>query len=112
MEQFSILEKKLMALIEIKKQDTQRITDLTLELERSRDERRSLEERSTVLQQELVNAHEEITLLRAQTEKLEEGLLARHQNIEGLHQERELTKMAVDDLIKSIDVLIEAEHTS
>ena len=43
-------------------------------------------------------------------EKLEDSLLTRHQNIEELSTERELTKMAVDDLIKSIDTIVNREH--
>lgn len=113
MEQFGALEKKLNLLIESKKSDTQYIVDLSLELESQKQE-------CLTLREQLDNAHndlgeleamkEENFRLQSQIEKMEETLLARHQNIEGLNQERELTKMAVDDLIRSIDILIEPEQ--
>lgn len=47
--------------------------------------------------------------LKHQLETLENSLLSRHQNIEEMGQERALTKLVVDDLIKNIDLLIEQE---
>jgi hypothetical protein len=111
MEQLSVLEKKLMMLIESKKRDAQRLCELSQELERQREENLKLREQMDCLQQaaqsEIAKIMEEGNLLRSQIEKLENTLLVRHQNSE---QERELTKMAVDDLIKSIDIVVEHEQ--
>ncbi len=114
MEQFGILEKKLSLLIESKRSDMLRIAELDQELVLVKEEcfkmQEQLEHAGDDLRGEVGLLKEENQQLRLQAEKLEEALLARHQSLEGLSQERELTKMAVDDLIKSIDVLIEPER--
>ncbi len=110
MEQLGVLEKKLMLLIESKKQDVQRIADLASEVDQLKEEKVVLSDQFAQEKEMVLHFQEENTSLRSQIEKLEDTLLVRHQNVEGLNQERELTKMAVDDLIKSIDVLFEAEQ--
>lgn len=113
MEQFGALEKKLSLLIESKKSDMQQISKLSIDIENYKQEclilRDQLEQLNNDLSQ-LAAVTEENIELRLQIEKLQETLLIRHQSIDGLNQERELTKMAVDDLIKSIDILIEPEQ--
>ena len=113
MEQFGVLEKKLMMLIESKKKDAVRMSELCIELEMSKEENLKMREQLASVKQssgdEFTRLMEENEQLRKQVEKLEDTLLVRHQSIEGLNQERELTKMAVDDLIKSIDILVEHE---
>lgn len=113
MEQLSVLEKKLMMLIESKKKDAARISELCMELEmKSQDHLKLSQEMESTRgssQDEMVRLMEENEQLKKQVEKLEDTLLVRHQSIEGLNQEREFTKMAVDDLIKSIDILVEQE---
>ena len=114
MEQLSILEKKIALLIENKKNDARRLQDLTLELEVFREENAQLllllEETRKTSGEELKEVLEQNTSLSAQVEKLEETLLVRHQNLEALNQERELAKMAVDDLIKDIDLIVKNEQ--
>lgn len=88
MEVLTILEQKVAALIESKRSDVERIHML-------------LEELSQVKNENLQ--------LRESLDKLENTLLSRHESFEELTQERMLTKAVVDDLIKSIDMLIEAE---
>lgn len=88
MEALQILEQKIATLIESKRRDIGIISDL-----KDKND----------------NLHKEIIQLKDQLEKIENSLLLRHQNIEELNQERELTKMAVDDLIKSIVLLVDQE---
>ena len=45
--------------------------------------------------------------LKIQLANLENSLLKERKNIDDLSQERAMTKMVVDDLIKSIDLLVE-----
>ena len=45
--------------------------------------------------------------LKIQLANLENSLLKETKNIDDLSQERAMTKMVVDDLIKSIDLLVE-----
>lgn len=114
MERLGILEKKLGLLIESKKHDAERIGELSMQLEEQKEEGLKLllelELLKTSTQDDVTRVQEENLALKSQVEQLENTLLVRHQNMEGLNQERELTKMAVDDLIKSIDTLIEAEQ--
>lgn len=59
-----------------------------------------------------VNARlaEEKTQLASRLDIVETSLLKGSQNIEELNQERVLTKMVVDELINSIDKLVEREQ--
>ncbi len=88
MEALSILEQKIAALFESKRQDIERMKQLRDESEKLRQENMQL---------------------RESLEKLENTLLARHENYEELTQERASAKTIIDSLIKSIDLLIEAE---
>lgn len=85
MEALGILEKKLADLVELAK--------------KFKDQNSKLEENNKFLQEE--NAQ-----LKDQILSFEEALL---KNSENLSEEKELTKMVVDGLIKSIDTLIENE---
>jgi len=49
--------------------------------------------------------------LKEKLEMLESSLLVREKNVEERSQEIVLTKMVVDDLIKSIDLLVEQEQS-
>ena len=49
---------------------------------------------------------EENMKLKANIDNMEEVMLRGNQNVEELHQEQALTKMFVDDLIKTIDGMI------
>jgi dynactin complex subunit len=89
MDALNLLEQKIATLIESKKQDLAIIK----------------ESKSLVLQLQEENAR-----LKDQLEKLENSLLVRHQSeVEELQHERVLTKMVLDDLIKSIDLLVEQD---
>ncbi|HZW61887.1 MAG TPA: hypothetical protein VFF04_06715 [Candidatus Babeliales bacterium] len=81
MEALSVLEKKIAALVE-----------LVQELR---------EEKSKLVEQ---NAQ-----LMARIEHAEDSLLTDNERLEKLNQERALTKTVVDDLIRSIDLLVENE---
>lgn len=82
METLSVLEKKVVSLI-----DT--IRQLKAENARLIEENRQLESKLTVMQ----------GAVRDDAKRVEE-----------LDQEKELTKMVVEDLIKSIDSLVESEN--
>lgn len=114
MEQLGVLEKKLAALIESKKNDLARIQELSFEIEQLKEDNvrlhEQLEARTKTSESELQKVLEENTALRGQVEKLEDSLLVRHQNIEAMNQERELAKMAVEDLIKDIDSIVGSEQ--
>ena len=88
MEALTILEQKVAALIESKRSDV---------------------ERMHLLLEELSQVKNENLQLRESLDTLENTLLSRHESFEELTQERMITKTVVDDLIKSIDMLIEAE---
>ena len=81
MDTLSVLEKKVISLIDI-------IKDLKAENARLVEEKAQLSKKMSALEKTVA----------ADVEKVEE-----------LDQEKALTKMVVDDLIKSIDTLIEGE---
>ena len=114
MEQLSVLEKKLAALIESKKSDLGKIQELSFEIEQLKEEnaklREQLDARQKSSETELQNMRDENAALCSQIEKLEDSLLVRHQNLEAMNQERELAKMAVEDLIKDIDSIVGSEQ--
>lgn len=113
MEHLSVLEKKIALLIESKKNDARRLQDVTSELETFREESvrlaAQLEELKKTSESERIKLLEENARLNARAEKLEDTILTGKQNVEALSQERELTKMAVDDLIKDIDSIVNPE---
>lgn len=67
-----------------------------------------------VKEEKTLNAQlqEEKFALAARLESLENSLLKETKSMEELHQERQLTKMAVDDLISSIDRLVNEQRTT
>ncbi len=81
MEVLNVLEKKIASLIELIKE----------------------------LRSEKAVLLEENAELKDRLEKLESSLLLHDKNVEERSQEIVLTKMVVDDLIKSIDLLVEQE---
>jgi regulator of replication initiation timing len=81
MEVFSVLEKKMEALVELVR-------------ELKRDKARLIEENTQLLMK---------------LEMLESSLLADNDRLEKFNQERVITKTVVDDLIRSIDLLVEDE---
>lgn len=81
METLSVLEKKVVSLIDIIKE----------------------------LKAENARLIEENTQLAAKLSSVKKSMKDDAQRVEELDQEKALTKMVVDDLIKSIDTLIEGE---
>ena len=69
----------------------------------------SLIEVARELQTQNARLVEKIAQLTAKLEATEKTLLGGSERIEELDQERELTKNIVNDLIKSIDMLVESE---
>lgn len=63
----------------------------------------------TDLRAEQERLTEENMRLKEHIEVLEHSLLKNHQSLEELQQEKSLTKMVVDDLIKNIDLCIKDE---
>lgn len=88
MEVLHILEEKIARLIESKKKDVELIC---------------------VLKKEIAGLQQDNDTLKKSVEKLENSLLTYDTNATALNQERELAKLAVDDLIGSIDALIGEE---
>ena len=91
MEALHILEEKIALLIEIKKKDMALIA--------------KLKEENLFLQQECI-------ALKEKAEKMEESFLAYNKHETALSLERERAQLAVDELIGSIDALIEEEPIS
>lgn len=81
-EKLNLLERKIVSLIELLKAEKELNSKLTQEKEE----------------------------LAAQLSALENSLLKGTKSIEELNQERVLTKMVVDELISSIDRLVEVEQ--
>ncbi len=88
MEVLRILEEKIAQLIQSKKLDLEIIEQL-------KNERLTLQEGNKRLSSEIL--------------RLEEALLTHTRNSKELDEEREMTKMTVDELIQNIDVLLEKE---
>jgi DNA-binding protein H-NS len=82
MEALSLLEKKISALV-----------DIIQELKK---------EKSALI--------EEVANLQAKLEMIENSLLVDSGQVEELRQEKALTKSVVDDLIRSIDLLVEEKQ--
>lgn len=82
MEVLNVLEKKIASLIEMIKE----------------------------LKAEKAQLLEENLELKQKVENFESSLLSRDKNVEERDQEIVLTKMVVDDLIKSIDLLVEEQQ--
>lgn len=103
-DKLSLLEKKIISLVEIikdlKAENIKLAEDKTTLLARIEEEKNQL----------IVRLEEERNQLALRLEMVENSLLKGAQNIEELNQERVLTKMVVDELINSIDRLVEHEQ--
>ena len=64
------------------------------------------------LQIKLAERDKEIVGLKKQIEMLESSMLDETGRLQKLHEEKELTKTVVDDLIKHIDALVESGSQS
>ncbi|HBL98706.1 TPA: hypothetical protein DDZ86_03630 [Candidatus Dependentiae bacterium] len=88
MEILRVLEEKIAQLIQSKKLDLEIIEQL---------------------KREQLSLREENKKLSGEVTRLEEALLAQAKTREEFDEEREITKMTVDELIQNIDVLLEKE---
>lgn len=103
MDVLTALEQKIGSLLELVKHLTERTKKLELENEKLLAEQLNLTNLNAQLTQES-------TELRAQLEKIEFSALKGNSQIEELNQEKALTKLVLDDLIQSIDSLVEREN--
>lgn len=95
MDCFQLLEQKIQRLVAEHAAAAQRAAELQAECE--------------VLRAAKVDVENQAVLLKEHIESLEQSLLQFSKKHEELDQERQLTKMVVDDLIKSIDSLMNEE---
>ncbi len=109
MQKLNILEQKIADLIE-------RIKELRADVAQKAAENSALKEQLEKRVEEQLNLQDQVEKLESsllvqhqKLEKLENSLLAQHQNIETLSQEREMTLAALDNVIESINFLVEHE---
>jgi chromosome segregation ATPase len=105
METLSVLEKKIASLVTLIKDLKTQNNQLQVEKDTLSLECDVLKEQHTKLAQ--ANAH-----LIEQLDAIESSLLQGTKDVEDLSLEKSLTKAVVDDLIKSIDALVENEQQS
>ncbi len=88
MEVLQVLEEKIAQLIQKRKEDLEKITQLRAQIQTLESQQeRFLEEK----------------------QRLEEALLLRDNKDEEFAEEREIARMAVDELIQNIDTILEQE---
>lgn len=102
MESLVILEKKLYQLVALVQDFSQKNRDLA-------QARESLKQTLEDLRFENAKFAEENAQLAAQLRVIEDSLQRENTESDALQQEKNLAKLVVDDLIKSIDALIERE---
>jgi len=102
MEALGILEKKIVALVDVIKQLKAENSELAESLEKSRLE----VDRFHVLVTELRMENESLS---EKLEQVEHSILLSNERAEALDQEKELTKMVVKDLLDSISTLVPNE---
>lgn len=88
MEVLRVLEEKIAQLVQSKKQDRELIEQL---------------------KHEKVALQEEIKRLAGEVQRLENALITSSKSSKELDEEKEMTRMAVDDLIQNIDALLNKE---
>lgn len=96
----TLLEEKVVRLVDLVKQFKQ--TNLSLQ-----EENIILQEEIKLQQNNIQNLQEENQMLKHQLMRVENSLVAETKDLEELSQEKMMTKMIVDDLIRSIDSLVE-----
>jgi len=102
MDTFAVLEEKIGLLVaHIKKLQTEK-NDLA-------SQRDSLLKKNEGLNVESARLAEENAQLNAKVQEAERSSAKGNKQLDALSKERELTKIAVDDLIKSIDGLVKSE---
>lgn len=103
MDSFAILEEKIKILVS-------RIKALQAETNELKLEREELLAKTNDLILENAKLVEENTEASRKLKEIECSQTKGNKELESLSEERELTKVAVDDLIKSIDVLVKNER--
>lgn len=69
---------------------------------------KSLKEENSCLKAQASGNEQEIAKLKQQLEMLERSMLSESHQLQELNKEKELTKNAVDELIRNIDALVES----
>lgn len=83
--------------------------ELKLENKRLLSDNTSLIEEIKLLKADNVDLFNENTKIAAQLKTVEEAMLRENKIVDVLSQEKSATKLVVDDLIKSIETLVERE---
>ena len=100
MEALALLEKKIVALVDLIKQQREQIVELSLQKE-------DLLTKSHMVEKAYAELQEQYLQLQQTAENLEASLLG---GKEELDHEKELTKMVVDGLLKNIDSITQSEQ--
>ena len=103
MESLSVLEDKIGSLVTL-------VKELKTQNEVLQVKKRELEEENAGLKADNAKFAEDNAQLAAQLKGIEESVLKENKQIKELNQERSITKAVVDDLINSIDILVEHEN--
>ncbi len=102
MDSLKVLEQKLVSLVSLLK-------DLKAQNEQLQAEKATLESETEGLKAENATLAEDNAQLTAKLDAFEDVASKGTQQVENLNQEKMLAKRVVDDLIKSIDLLVERE---
>jgi len=103
MEALSVLEDKIGLLVTL-------VKELKTQNEALQVSKQKLEEENEALKAENAKFAEDNAQLAAQLKSIQESVLKENKQADELNQERSMTKAVVDDLIKSIDTLVEHEN--
>lgn len=93
MEVFTLLESRIKSLVEL--------------VNKLKDEGVGLKAENARLIEENASLSDKVFSLQAQIDSFEGAIVENSKNLDELSQEKALTRMVVDDLIKSIDSLVE-----
>jgi len=96
----SLLEEKVVRLVDL----VQELKQAKITLQK---ENLILQEEIQFMQKEVQELQEENQMLKHQLMRAENSLVSETKDLEELSQEKMMTKMIVDDLIRSIDSLVE-----
>lgn len=124
MEVLGVLEKKIASLLDFVNKLKAENELLRSSLEQKTSEYEKVQQQFIATQEQLsglqveyarlveehTNQKDEIAALKGNLETYENSMLQTKTSIEEYHQEKALTKMLVDDLISSIDTLVEQEQ--
>lgn len=103
----SLLEEKVIRLVEMVKVLKEENNSLTVQLQEQEDEAKAKVAYAQELEAKNEKLEKQYRELEAQLKKAETSLVDETRDLEELSQEKVMTKMVVDDLISSIDSLVE-----